>query len=328
MDYDKKRFDVEKTQPALDKLIGKSDPKLADRRDGLIYVYTDEIELTVNVALATGRPVLLRGPSGSGKSSLARNVALRLGRRYYEEVISSKSQHTDLQWHFDLLRRFRDAQTSSFGADADHSLKADADYMEPRALWWAFDRDSAARRGMVPPQAPERMASDPSSLSGDAAVVLIDEIDKADPDLPNNLLVTLGSLQFAVPELNNVKVETKPENAPLVFITSNDERDLPTAFLRRCLVLELNAPDRKRLIEIAAKHCGDSVARRKNYADVASALYDQTDGNAPSVSTAEFLDTVLACRELSVRPKKGDPVWDSIVRATVRKPTAPKEGQT
>src|ERR1041384_1697272 len=109
MDYDKKRFDIAKTQPALDRLIAESGPRRADRRDGLIYVYTDEIELTVNVALATGRPVLLRGPSGSGKSSLAKNVALRLQRRYYEEVISSRSQHTDLQWHFDLLRRFRDA---------------------------------------------------------------------------------------------------------------------------------------------------------------------------------------------------------------------------
>jgi len=312
MNYDKQRFDVKKTQPALDKLIAKERSGFADRRDGLIYVYTDEIELTINVALATGRPVLLRGPSGSGKSSLARNVALRLGRRYYEEVITSKSQHTDLQWHFDLLRRFRDAQTNT--------LESDADYMEPRALWWAFDRESAARRGTVPPVVPKEMASDPSNLRGEAAVVLIDEIDKADPDLPNNLLVTFGSLQFTVPDLKNIKVEARKENAPLVFITSNDERDLAPAFLRRCLVLELKAPTMDRLVEIAAQHFGDSAKQRKTYRNVANALYDKNDGSSPSVSAAEYLDTVLACDKLTVQPKEGDPVWDSIVRATLRKP--------
>ena len=316
MNYDKQRFDIKGTQPALDKLIAKSASKsassVADRRDGLVYVYTDDIELTVNVALATGRPILLRGPSGSGKSSLAQNVALRLGRRYYEEVITSKSQHTDLQWHFDLLRRFRDAHVGS--------LDPDADYIEPRALWWAFNPDSATHRGLVAPASPKHLARDPSRLSGQGSVVLIDEIDKADPDLPNNLLVTLGSLQFTVPDLNNIKVEAQKENAPLIFITSNDERDLAVAFMRRCLVLELKAPSIERLIAIAAQHFGDSVRGRENYKEIADALYGNADGASPPVSTAEYLDTVLACRDLKVRPKQGDPVWDSIVRATIRKP--------
>jgi MoxR-like ATPase len=309
MEYDKQRFDITKTQSVIDKLVARSGTGVADRRDGLVYVYTDEIELTVNIALATGRPVLLRGPSGSGKSSLARNVALRLGRRYYEEVITSKSQHTDLQWHFDLLRRFRDAQT-------DH-LDSDADYVEPRGLWWAFDPVSAANRGAG---APKQAAVDPSTLGGSAAVVLIDEIDKADPDLPNNLLVALGSLQFTVPDLDNIKVQADKDNAPLVFITSNDERDLAVAFLRRCLVLELKAPDIDRLVEIAAKHYGGAAASRKTYREIANALYGKADGSSPPVSTAEYLDTVKACDKLGVKPKDGDAVWDSIVRATIRKP--------
>jgi len=317
MKYDKQRFDVTKTQPALDKLIAEREPAIADRRDGLIYVYTDEIELTINVALATGRPILLRGPSGSGKSSLARNVALRLKRRYYEEVITSKSQHTDLQWRFDLLRRFRDAQTKT--------MQSDADYTEPRALWWAFDQESAARRGTAPPAVPKITASDPSVLPGDAAVVLIDEIDKADPDLPNNLLVTIGSLQFTVPDLNNVKVKADETKVPLVFITSNDERDLAPAFLRRCLVLVLDAPSLDRLIEIAAQHFGDTPALRKSYTEIANALYGNADGNSPPVSTAEYLDTVRACQNLKVKPKQDDPVWDAIVRATIRKPTSTGE---
>jgi MoxR-like ATPase len=319
MNYDKKRFDIKRTQPVLDRQIGKIADSVADRRDGLVYVYTDQIELTVNVALATGRPILLRGPSGSGKSSLAQNVALRLGRRYYEEVITSKSQHTDLQWHFDLLRRFRDAHVGT--------LAPDADYIEPRALWWAFDPDNAARRGLIATEAPNNPAHDPSRLSGEGSLVLIDEIDKADPDLPNNLLVALGSLQFTVPDLNNIKVEAKRENAPLIFITSNDERDLAVPFMRRCLVLELRAPDRERLIEIAVQHFGDSASGRKSYEEMAEALYGNASGSPP-VSTAEYLDTVLACRELKVRPKKGDPVWDSIVRATIRKPLGLDEPPT
>jgi MoxR-like ATPase len=311
MEYDKQGFDIQRTQPVLDQyLTGHRGSGSADRRDGLVYVYTDEIELTVNIALATGRPVLLRGPSGSGKSTLARNVALRLERRYYEEVITSKSQHTDLQWHFDLLRRFRDAQTNH--------LKADANYIEPRGLWWAFDPTGAARRGMVAPDAPEQAAADPSDLRGGGAVLLIDEIDKADPDLPNNLLVALGSLQFTVPDLDNTKVQADRSNAPLVFITSNDERDLAVAFLRRCLVLELKAPGIDRVIEIAARHFGDTAPRRDDYREIAMALYGKT--GSPPISTAEYLDTVQACDKLGVKPKDDDDVWKSIISATIRKP--------
>ena len=85
------------------------------------------------------------------------------------------------------------------------------------------------------------------------AVVLLDEIDKADPDTPNNLLVPLGSQEFLVPEADAKITATEP---PLVIITSNDERELPNAFLRRCIMLNLKAPDRKRLVQIARAHFG------------------------------------------------------------------------
>src|SRR5215471_3736570 len=184
-----KLFDIKKTLPALNAYLSEKKPKKGDRRDGLVYLYTPAIELAVNVALATARPILLRGPSGSGKSSLAKNVALRLKRRYYEEVITSRTQHSDLLWHFDLLRRFHDSQI-------ENGLKQDADYLEPRSLWWAFDPDSARQRGLSAPKKPEAPALDPSHTKGAEAVVLVDEIDKADPDVPNNLLVILGSLEF------------------------------------------------------------------------------------------------------------------------------------
>jgi MoxR-like ATPase len=310
-----KIFDVQATNAALSKQLQEQPLPVGDRRDGLVYLYTDEIELTVNVGLATGRPILLRGPSGSGKSSLARNVALRLGRRYYEEVITSKTQYTDLLWRFDLLRRFRDA-----GANA---MKHDAEYIEPRAFWWAFNRELAERRGLNASDAPEQPAIDPSPIAGQHAVILIDEIDKADPDVPNNLLVTIGSSQFSIPYLNDLLVTAvDKENRsgqvvpPLVFITSNDERDLPKAFLRRCVTLLLRAPSVDRLVEIAAEHFGDSKQKRQEYKAIAEALY--SDGSLES-STAEYLDTVRACRQLRVKPKPGDAIWDTVVRTTVRK---------
>ena len=156
-----------------------------DSRRAPVYVYTEEIILAVNVALATRRPLLVRGPSGSGKSSLARNIAQFKGWRYYDKVITSRTQARDLLWDIDLVRRLHDARF------ADQTLPEGlGPYVIPGVFWWAFDRESAGRHG-----------TDPQHESDDErAVVLLDEIDKADPDVPNNLLVPLGSLEFIVDE--------------------------------------------------------------------------------------------------------------------------------
>ena len=165
-----------------------------DRRDGAVYVYTEKIVLAVNVALATGRLLLVRGPTGSGKSSLAYNVARCQGWRYYEEVISSRTQARDLQWTFDAVRRLSDAQANQLQTHL-------AAYVEPGVLWWAFDRASARRRGWPPEEADFLPAEDPRvGTDSERCVVLLDEMDKADPDVPNDLLVTLGSFQFVVRE--------------------------------------------------------------------------------------------------------------------------------
>src|SRR5262245_58356001 len=108
MNY-KKRFDPDKAAVPVAAAPASTG---GDRRDGTIYVYRPEIVLAVNVALATGRPLLLRGPTGSGKSSLARHVSRVLGWRYYEEVVTSRTQARDLLWKFDTLRRLNDSQMS------------------------------------------------------------------------------------------------------------------------------------------------------------------------------------------------------------------------
>src|SRR5687767_11401181 len=101
-----------------------------DRRDASVYVYDDHIRMAVNVALAAERPLLVTGPPGSGKSSLALNVALTLGRHYSEEVITPRTQARDLLWRFDALRRLRDAQANV--------LKPDDEYIDEGVIWEAF----------------------------------------------------------------------------------------------------------------------------------------------------------------------------------------------
>src|SRR5262245_42457591 len=217
---------------------------LADRRDRSIYVYTDEIVLAVNVALATGRPLLVRGPSGCGKSTLARNVARTLARRYYEQVISSRTQARDLLWQMDLLRRLQDAQAEKLAPDF-------APYVLPGVLWWSFDRDSALAQMALSRSGNGSMGEAGEYTSGRGSVVLLDEIDKADPDVPNNLLVPLGSLTFFVEETGK---HVHANEAPLVFLTTNDERDLPPAFVRRCVELKISSPSPEQLVNVGKAH--------------------------------------------------------------------------
>lgn len=309
MEYTK-QFDPNRTHGEIDRRRMDQSTAAGDRRDGLVYVYSDEIVLAVNVALATHRPLLVRGPSGSGKSSLARNVALHLGWRYYEEVISSATQARDLLWRFDSLRRFGDAQVNQ--------LKPNQAYIEPGVLWWAFDPENARRRGATDGAA-DYPVVDPAQGGGSdrRAVVLLDEIDKADPDVPNNLLVPLGSHQFFVTD-TGTQVNVDPLSVPLLVITSNDERELPNAFLRRCVALVLKIPQKEQLVAIAKEHFGpdsetlyDKVAER--------VIQMEKPGSGSSASTAEYLDTISACLRMNVEPNPADKVWNAILSATIAK---------
>jgi MoxR-like ATPase len=308
-----------------------------DRRDGQGYVYTEEIVLSVNVAIATGRPLLVFGPPGSGKSSLAASVANLLQWSYYEQVITSRTQARDLQWGFDTLRRLNDAELGRLRLVTDEQTNAQqydpvelAPYIEPGIIWWAFDPASAERRGMREGERPPILAKPPGQKRGELrAVVLLDEIDKADPDVPNDLLVPIGSLQFKVDEIGTVVRCEDRTRPPLLIITSNNERSLPNAFLRRCLTLRLQAPGRDRLLAIARKRFGEKVDHMELqelddlYGKIAAAM-DARPKDIPArqdpPSTAEYLDAITACLALGVKPGAQDPVWDGIQRATLWKP--------
>jgi MoxR-like ATPase len=299
-------FDPAK-KPKKQRVVGFS-PPAGDDNPSVDYVYSEKITLAVNVALATGRPLLVRGEPGTGKSSLAADVARRLGWRYYRFVVTTRTEASDLLYRFDSVRRFNDANAKE--------LKAAPHYIEPAALWWAFAPDTARRRGTEGGEVPE--ANDPSPDEGDNAVVLIDEIDKADPDIPNSLLVAFGALEFTVPE---VDVSVRAKQAPLLIITTNDERALPEAFLRRCVNLTLPAPDRDRLRSIAQAHFGDTVA-----SDLMEAVLDkrealvtrarQLDIRPPGI--AECLDLLWACKHLGIT-HLDDKRWQEISAATLWK---------
>jgi MoxR-like ATPase len=289
---------------------------LGDRRDGRVYVHDARIQWAVKVAQATNRPLLLRGPAGSGKSSLAPYVSRSLKRIFYAVTVQSRTQARDLLYEFNTLRRLADAQAGDPRAIRLHR------YLEPRPLWWALDPGSATRHGLAPDDPlhdPADDAVDPGEGPRDAdPVVLIDEIDKADPDLPNSLLEALGSHQFTVTEIDRRIQATR---TPLVIITTNEERDLPAAFLRRCVVLSLREHQKDDLVRIAEIHFGpDSKNLYKPIADELLRLrkeFEAARRRAPS--TAEYLDAVNACRELGVDPRASSPQWNQIVDLTLAK---------
>jgi MoxR-like ATPase len=321
MPYEK-IFDPNKQAKGINKNAQQDQRRAGDRRDGEVYVYegavdtgaVDEIVLAVNVALSTGRPLLIYGPPGSGKSSLAPHVARCLGWRFHQAVVTSRTQARDLLYRFDSVRRLNDAQIE--GA-LNKNLEA---YIEPGVLWWAFNPVSAKRRGL--PDDQELTFSEGAEPGDqpqhDHAVVLIDEIDKADPDVPNNLLVPLGSYSFKVLETER---EVKIRHTPLVIITTNDERELPKAFIRRCVVLTLKAPKTERLVEIARTHFGESGEAL--YRDIARWVEKAGEENkarkAPAPSTAEYLDAVNACAKLKIRVGEDSDEWKKVYAAVLRK---------
>jgi MoxR-like ATPase len=309
-----------------------------DLRDGNVYVTSQELTVAVDVALATGRPLLVRGEPGSGKSTLAPYVARTRGWRYYEHVVTSRTQATDLLWSFDSVRRLADAQTLRQGEELD-----DFRYVEPGVLWWAFAPVSAAQRGARGhgrnPARPRRPAVDPLSVvnkgrSRDQAVVLIDEIDKADPDMPNSLLVPLGSSQFVVAETGTLvrKETSKGEerngaaSRHLIVLTTNEERELPQAFLRRCVTFTLPAPTADWLVRVAREHvsrAGGSFTPALE--SLAMALADELMKTREAAarqrvrppSTAEYLDALRACMGMNVSPDSQE--WFLVRELTLAK---------
>lgn len=225
---------------------------------GRNYVFTDELVAAIDVAVGLGRPLLVSGEPGCGKTELGYAVARRMGiPRLHFFSTKSNSESRDLFYTYDALSRFRDAQSP---LDAGKGANDVADYIEfqalGRAILDAHEKSEVAhllrgRRAYAHAGQPER------------SVVIIDEIDKASRDFPNDLLREIEDLSFAVPEMGGKrdgadgKVPETPGNIPasrkpIIIITSNEERQLPDAFLRRCVFHEISFPNDEVLGRIIA----------------------------------------------------------------------------
>jgi MoxR-like ATPase len=267
-----------------------------------VHRFDDKTVTALRLAEVTGRPLLMRGLPGVGKSQTARAAAAFAGRPFLAHVIDARTEPHDLMWRFDQVRRLADAQVGKPGK----ALPKDRAYLAPQTLWWAFDWNQAQRllRGGSPPLAP------PAGWQPgrDRAVVLIDEIDKADPELPNALLEVLSANGFRVP-FTGQSVACGEAQRPLILITTNEERELPQPFLRRCLVRVLELPNKKdaliaELCRIGTDHQDWLMACERRSADqscaiikeVAACVADERLARLGSgdylPGTAEFLDLV------------------------------------
>ena len=249
----------------------------------------------LRAAEAAGRPLLIRGEPGTGKSQTARAAAAKAGRPFLSVVIDGRTEAQDLLWHYDAVGRLSDAQVGGQGALPPER------YLSPGPLWWAYHWESAEKQWEHRKQG-ERPEHPPGWTAEKGTVLLIDEIDKADPDLPNAFLELLGNRGFTVPYLGNRVV--RGQRPPLVVITTNEERELPNAFLRRCLVLTLRLPPDLKpwLVELGHLHLSQLELGARAYPaileetadllinDRAQAQRDQT--YAPGL--AEYLDLVIA----------------------------------
>ncbi len=285
--------------------------KLVDCSVEQVHVYELSAIRAVNAALAARRPLLVRGEPGTGKSQLAFAAAQSMKRPCLCHVVDSRTSAQDLVWTFDAVARLAEAQLvgalgrANEGAAEEERIKSRLDvrrFVTPGPLWWALDWQSAADHvrdfgGATPPC--------PDDWNGaESPVVLIDEIDKADSDVPNGLLEVLGSGRFK-PQGYNDAFCVKGQNHPLVIITTNEERALPDAFLRRCLVLHLHLPTEAAelvtfFFERGKAHlpaAADTVLRKAAEQTVKDRVALKAK-RLPAPGQAEYLDLVRALTAL------------------------------
>ena len=184
------------------------------------YIATEDLQMAVNAAVTLERPLLIKGEPGTGKTMLAEEVAAALGRPLINWHIKSTSKAQQGLYEYDAVSRLRDSQLG------DEKVRDIGNYIKRGKLWDAFETD-------------ERV------------VLLIDEIDKADIEFPNDLLTELDQMEFFVYETGET---VRAKNRPIVIITSNDEKELPDAFLRRCFFHFISFPDRDTMERIVQVH--------------------------------------------------------------------------
>ena len=220
------------------------------------YIATEDLKVAVNAAITLERPIIVKGEPGTGKTMLAHEVADAIGAEIITWHIKSTTKAQQGLYEYDAVTRLRDSQ---FG---DEKVKDIKNYISKGKLWNAFESDKRP-------------------------VLLIDEIDKADIEFPNDLLLELDKMEFFVYETGET---IKAKNRPIVIITSNNEKELPDAFLRRCFFHYIKFPDADTMEEIVNVHFPD--IKQDLIREAFQIFYDMRDipGVKKKPSTSELID--------------------------------------
>ena len=220
------------------------------------YIATDELKTAVNAAITLQRPLLIKGEPGTGKTMLAEQVAESLGKTLLQWNIKSTTKAQQGLYEYDAVSRLRDSQ---LGDDKVHDI---SNYIVKGKLWEAFEADKQV-------------------------VLLIDEIDKADIEFPNDLLQELDKMEFHVYETQQ---QIKAKHRPIIIITSNNEKELPDAFLRRCFFHYIRFPDPATMKEIVDVHYPN--LRQELVSEALQMFFELRDipGLKKKPSTSELID--------------------------------------
>ncbi|MCK0138867.1 MoxR family ATPase [Aliiroseovarius sp. F47248L] len=233
------------------------------------YVATDDLKVAVNAAVTLQRPLLVKGEPGTGKTELAMQVAGALGARMIEWNIKSTTKAQQGLYEYDAVSRLRDSQ---LGEERVHDVR---NYIKRGKLWEAFDAD-------------ERV------------VLLIDEIDKADIEFPNDLLQELDKMEFHVYETGET---IRAKHRPIIIITSNNEKELPDAFLRRCFFHYIRFPDADTLAKIVEVHHPGIKPRLLTEALTQFYEIREQPGLKKKPSTSEVLDWLKLLLAEDIEPE-------------------------
>ncbi len=220
------------------------------------YVATEDLMVAVNAAVTLERPLLVKGEPGTGKTVLAHEIAKALGKPLIQWHIKSTTKAQQGLYEYDAVKRLRDSQ---LGDERVHDI---SNYIMRGKLWEAFEAD-------------------------EQPVLLIDEIDKADIEFPNDLLLEIDRMEFHVYETRETITAT---TRPIVIITSNNEKELPDAFLRRCFFHYIRFPDQETMQRIVAVHFPDIKKELLRAAMTAFYNIREVPGLKKKPSTSELLD--------------------------------------
>jgi MoxR-like ATPase len=238
------------------------------------YVATPDLMMAVNAAVTLARPLLIKGEPGTGKTQLAEEIARALERPLFEWHIKSTSKAQQGLYEYDAVSRLRDSQLG------EEKVRDIRNYIVKGRLWEAFD-------------------------SAVQPVLLIDEIDKADIEFPNDLLRELDRMEFYVHETREL---VKARHRPIILITSNNEKELPDAFLRRCFFHFIRFPDAETMEKIVRVHFPD--LKRELLAEALGTFFDvrDTPGLKKKPSTSELLDWIklLLAEDIPPEALRGD----------------------